>query len=224
MGIWLERRATHLEQDAQGRSWMVIDYQIINAAQSLTQAALPAFELKAADGTRLGVAAWPISVGPLTPRTSFRNGDLQMLRPDRIVMPSNGAALQRRMITMLALTFITMLSWAAWWTWRKRRDASILPFARAWRTLSTLDTPELDQNDDAWVHMHRALDETAGQVVHAASLHALFERAPYLEAMKARIEAFYASSQQRFFKRDATQTSFSLRDFARALYRAERRQ
>ncbi|WP_213232723.1 hypothetical protein [Caballeronia sp. NK8] len=223
VGVWLERRAPRIEKDAQGRSWMVIDYQIVNAAQTLTQAELPAFELAAANGATLHVAAWPISVAPLTPRASFRAGDLQPLRPDRIVAPPDQVEPRRRMRAWLALLFVTLAGWAAWASWRRREDARRLPFARAWQAIRTLDTRDIDASDRAWLHLHRALDEAAGQVVHATSLHALLARAPYLEALRSRVEAFYASSQQRFFNRDGASTPFALREFARALYQAEKR-
>jgi mxaA protein len=223
VGVWLERRPPRIEEDAQGRSWMVLEYQVVNAAQTLTQIGLPALELRPADGAPLSVAAWPISVGPLTPRTAFRTGDLDTLQPDRIIVPPDAPAVRRRMIAMLALTLASVLAWAAWWSWRTRRDARRLPFARAWQTIRALRTADIDAHDAAWLHLHRAFDAAAGEVVHAASLHALFAHAPYLEAEKSRIEAFYANSQRRFFLRDAA-SPFDLRELARALHRAEQRQ
>ncbi|WP_250528207.1 hypothetical protein [Caballeronia sp. GAWG2-1] len=220
VGVWFERRASRIVKDTQGRSWLVLEYQITNAAQALTNIELPALELRPAAGAVLRVPAWPISVGPLTPRASFRAGDLQALRPDRLVIPVDDPAVHRRMIVMLALLLVTLASWVAWWWWSSRRYARQRPFARAWRHIRT----DADANDDAWVHVHRALDETAGQVVHAASLPTLFVRAPYLQSMKPRLEEFYTRSQERFFVRDAAPAPFDLRDFARALYRAERGQ
>jgi mxaA protein len=169
------------------------------------------------------VPAWPISIGVLTPRAAFRAGDLQPLRPDRIVMPAQRIETQRRMMTMLALMFVTLFGWVTWWSWRRREDARRLPFARAWKSIRTRQTADIDTDDQAWVSLHRALDETAGQVVHARSLNALLDRAPWLEALRTQLEAFYASSQQRFFSRDLSPAAFPLRAFARALYRAEKK-
>ncbi|SAL79915.1 hypothetical protein AWB74_05624 [Caballeronia arvi] len=223
VGVWLERRQPRIEKDAQGRAWMVIDYQIVNAAQSLTQAEVPAFELTSTAGATLRVAAWPISIGSLTPRASFRAGDLQPLRPDRIVVPQPPIETRHRMFATLALTFATLLGWIAWWSWRRREDARRLPFARAWESIRKRGAVDIDADDQAWVCLHRALDETAGQVVHARSLNALFVRVPWLETLRTQLEAFYAGSQQRFFGRDAAPAPFPLRAFARALYRAEKR-
>ncbi|SAL34859.1 hypothetical protein AWB70_02408 [Caballeronia cordobensis] len=222
-GLWLERRQTRIEKDAQGRAWMVIDYQIVNAAQSLTQAEVPAFDLTPATGATLHVPAWPISIGALTPRASFNAGDLQPLRPDRIVLPEPRVDTRRRMFAMLALTAATLTGWMAWWSWRRREDARRLPFARAWESIRKRDAADIDADDGAWVSVHRALDETAGQVVHARSLNELLLRAPWLEALRTQLEAFYAGSQQRFFSRENSSAPFALRAFARALYRAEKK-
>ncbi|MDR5816940.1 hypothetical protein QCE62_25400 [Caballeronia sp. LZ033] len=218
VGVWLERRPARIEEDAQGQPWMVIEYQVINAAQTLTQTGLPALELTPAEGASLNVAAWPISVGPLTPRNAFRSGALEALQPDRIITPTDGPAARRRMIAMLTLLALTVLAWAAWWTWRTRKDARTLPFARAWRAIRRIE----NDGDAPWVHLHRAFDAAAAQVVHTASLPALFARAPYLEALRPRIELFYAHSQRRFFTPDAAPPE-DLRDLARALQRAEQR-
>jgi mxaA protein len=223
VGTWLDRREPRIEKDGQGRAWMVIDYQVVNAAPTLTQAEIPAFELGAGTATTLRVAAWPISIGALTPRASFGAGDLQPLRPDRLAAPRDQSELRKRMVTMLSLALLTLAGWLAWWTWRRHADAERLPFARAWQAIRKLDAAELDRGDAAWVHLHRAFDDTAGQVVHAPSLRALFVRAPYLEAFAPRLEAFFARSQQRFFGGERNDAPFPLREFARTLYRAERR-
>ncbi|EKS72773.1 hypothetical protein [Caballeronia sp. Lep1P3] len=224
VSVWLERRQPHIEKDAQGRPWMVIDYQIINAAERLTQAEVPAFDLRATTGGTLRVAAWPISIGTLTPPASFRAGDLQPLRPDRIVTPQNQVETRHRIMAMLALLLVTLLSWMAWWSWRTREDARRLPFARAWQAVCTLNTDDIDTNDQAWRALHHAFNETAGEVVHAASLYPLLVRAPWLEKFKTELEVFYSSSQQRFFVHDSAPARFPLREFARTLYRAERKQ
>jgi mxaA protein len=223
VGLWLERRQPRIEKDAQGRAWMVIDYQVVNAAPTLTLAEIPAFELGAGASATWRVAAWPISIGALTPRASFGAGDLQPLRPDRLAAPRDRSGMRQRTIAMSSLTLATLAGWLAWWSWRTRADARRLPFARAWRAIRTLDAAELDSGDAAWVHLHRAFDDTAGQVVHAPSLRALFVRAPYLEAFAPRLEAFFARSQQRFFGGETGDAPFPLRDFARTLYRAEKR-
>ena len=84
VNLWLERRPARIESLPDGRRWLAIDYQVINAPQSLTTVNLPAFDLQgAADGATLKIAAWPISVNALTSDGSSE------LRPDH---PAPGRA------------------------------------------------------------------------------------------------------------------------------------
>ncbi|KXU83085.1 calcium incorporation protein MxaA [Paraburkholderia monticola] len=234
-GMWLERRPVTLETDANGRKWMVIAYQVVNAPQTLTQITLPALTLTSAAGTQLQVAEWPASIGPLTPQTAFATGDLQPLRPDRQAPMLDTASLRRQIAWSLGLLLATLLAWATWWWSRNWRESARLPFARAWRQMQRLPQAPAASSSDAWVCLHRALNETAGQVVHAGSLSALLARAPYLQPQRAQLERFYQVSSERFFA-PAPQAAanggeragehpgeFPLHALCRALYRAERR-
>jgi mxaA protein len=223
-GVWLERRPVSFETDADGRSWMVVGYQIVNAPQTLTQIALPALTLTSASGAQLQVAEWPASVGPLTPPATFAAGDLQPLRPDRQAPWLATAGLRRQIAWALGLLLATLLAWAAWWWWRNQRESARLPFARAWRQMQRLQGAQAASSKDAWFCMHEALNETAGQVVHGGSLSALLTRAPYLQPLRAQLEHFYQVSAERFFKPAPGAAEFPLQALCRALYRAERRQ
>jgi mxaA protein len=222
-GVWLERRPVSFETDADGRRWMVIGYQVVNAPQTLTTIALPALTLTSASGAQLQVAEWPASVGPLTPPATFAAGDLQPLRPDRQAPLLATAGLRRQIAWALGLLLATLLAWAAWW-WRNQRESARLPFARAWRRMQRLQGAQAASSKDAWFCMHEALNETAGQVVHGGSLCALLTRAPYLQPLRAQLEHFYQVSAERFFKPAPGAAEFPLQALCRALYRAERRQ
>jgi mxaA protein len=223
-GVWLERRLVSFETDADGRRWMVIGYQIVNAPQTLTTIALPALTLTSASGAQLQVAEWPASVGPLTPPATFAAGDLQPLRPDRQAPLLATAGLRRQIAWALGLLLATLLAWAAWWGWRNQRESARLPFARAWRQMQRLQRVQAASSKDAWFCMHEALNETAGQIVHGGSLSALLTRAPYLQPLRAQLEHFYQVSAERFFKPAPGAAESPLQALCRALYRAERRQ
>jgi mxaA protein len=223
-GAWLERRPASLETDAQRRRWMVIGYQIVNAPQTLTKISLPSLTLTSAAGTQLQVAEWPASVGPLTPSSAFAAGDLQPLRPDRQAPLLATAGLRGQIEWALGLLIATLLAWAGWWWWRNWRESARLPFARAWRQMQRLPGEQAASSRDAWFCMHQALNETAGQVVHAGSLSSLFTRAPHLQPLRAQLEHFYQSSSERFFKPAGSAAEFPLKALCRALYRAERGQ
>jgi len=227
VGIWFERRNPRIEHDAQGRSWLSIDYQITNAPQTLTTIMLPSLSLMVPGGSALHVPEWPVSVSPLTPQTAFSTGDLQALLPDRQARAPATAPLRKQMTWAMGLLALTLLAWIGWWRWRNRRDAERLPFARAWNEMQREKTSGKDASAYGWLCLHRALNETAGQVVHGGTLAPLLTKAPYLQPLQSQLERFYQHSSERFFassETSAPDAQFSLRDLSRTLYRAERKQ
>jgi mxaA protein len=224
--LWLERRPARTETDADGRRWLAIDYQVVNAPRALTAIALPALTVPTGAGPALTLAAWPISIGPLTPEQPFGQGELQPLRPDRPVAPLPVHAVERQLKLALAALLVVLLAWLGWWVWRNRREAQQLPFAQAWRALRRLDDPASAQ---AWRLVHGALNRAAGRVVHGASLPLLLAEAAYLRPLQPQLEDFYRESTRRFFAVDLAHASqpanaFPLAPLARALRDAEQRQ
>jgi mxaA protein len=219
IGIWFERHHPRIETDGEGRRWMVIDYQIVNAPQTLTTISLPALTLGSVQ-----VPEWPVSVSPLTPNTAFGTGDLLPLRPDRPAPLPAIAPLRRQAMWALGFLALTLAAWFGWWKWRNTREAASLPFARAYMEMQRLASSQPDKNARGWLCLHRALNETAGQVVHAGSLPGLLARAPHLQALQPQLERFYQQSGERFFASGSADENFPLLDLSRSLYRAERRQ
>ncbi|GLU32657.1 calcium incorporation protein MxaA [Trinickia caryophylli] len=250
VGVWLERRPARIETDALKRRWMIVDYQVTNAPRGLTQLALPALLLRTRAGDVLSVPEWPISVGPLVPDGAAGPG-LPAMRPDRGPPPLDVRPIARRLALALGALGATLAAWLGWWGWRNRREAAQLPFARAWRRIERLGADRGGARggvggpagggvhtdaDVLWRIVHRALDETAGRVVHHRSLPSLFAREPWLEPLRAEIEQFYVRSDERFFAVGRSGTpegsapghagddaGEALVAFARTLYRAERR-
>ncbi|MDR6855092.1 calcium incorporation protein MxaA [Variovorax guangxiensis] len=222
--LWLERRPPRIETDAQGRRWLAVDYQLINAPRALSAIALPAMKLATASGPTLALPAWPVSIAPLTPPDAFGQGELQALRPDRPVAPLATGAIERQLRLSLAALLAVLLAWLAWWAWRNALEARRLPFAQAWRELRRIGDPASAQ---AWRVLHRALNTTAGHVVHGASLPQLLAEAPHLRPLQARLEDFYRESTQRFFAGDAAaapgEPAYPLGALCRALRDAEKR-
>jgi mxaA protein len=203
VGLWLERRAARVEPDVRGRDWLVLDYQVVNAPRALTSVPLPALELVMTSGVTLAVPAWPLSIGPLTPGTVFGQGDLQPLRPDRPVAALATEGLQRQFVAAAAALGAVLIAWLGWWAWRNSREAERLPFARASGELRQLARMHRGQPlaavPEAWRVMHRALNASAGRVVHAGSLPRLLVEAPHLQPLAARLEVFYRQSAAHFF-------------------------
>jgi len=223
VGPWLERRAPRVERAGDGRRWLVVDYQVINAPQSgLRTIVLPAWQLapRGAAGAGLAVGRSHLSVAPLTARWAFGEDGLEDVQPDRDAPRIDVAPMRRALVFWSALAAIVLVAWGAWRLWRQWRAARAQPFARAWRELRALD----DDAAPAWQSLHRAFDGAAGEVVHPATLQALFERAPHLAAMRADIERFYAESRARFHAAgEAAPGGVSPRALCAALRRLEAR-
>ncbi|WP_354683831.1 calcium incorporation protein MxaA [Cupriavidus necator] len=216
---WLERRPVQWETDAEGRRWMRVTYQIVNAPQSLTAIALPVLSLPMTRGPALRTGTQLISIGPLTPQAVLGKGSLLEMQPDRPVPLLPTAPIARWLGLWLAALSATGLAWLGWWTWRNRHDGRRLPFARAWRRMRHLDPAQ----SEAWLCLHQALNETAGTVLRAATLPALLAQAPHLQPLCKQLQHFYARSDQRFFSGEAAAEDFPLRALCRDLYLAEKR-
>lgn len=212
---WLERRPARIEPGPDGRRWLAVDYQVVNAPRALATVTIPAWQLAGTPPLRIG--ATTISVGPLTAPVAA--GQALPLRPDRPAPAIATAPIQRQLwlwVGALAVTLAAWLAYAAWSAWRAR---TALPFGRALRALREQDGAPVA----AHVTLHQAFDRTAGQVVHAGTLAALFARAPHLRALQPQIERFYAQSATLFFGGGLPPKPMSLQPLCRQLHRLERR-
>lgn len=264
VGVWFERRAARVETDADGRHWLVLDYQLTNAPLAPTQVALPALALNTAAGDVLHVPEWRVGIGPLVvgvagvaaaagatgaaPGVMSADASgaalmadpqagLSGMQPDRLAAPVALAPIRRRLTLALTAFVVTLAAWGAWTWWRNAREAARLPFARAWRQMRRLDAGEAQaaqaaRAESAWRVVHRALNETAGHVVHAGSLAAVIGREPWLQPLRPQLEQFYRQSDEHFFAvarpneaapAAAGTDTRGLVDLCRALYLAERR-
>lgn len=219
VGIWLERRAARVESAGDDKRWLIVEYQLINAPRILTTITVPPLLLESSDKTRLLVPEWSVSVSPLTPQsTAFDKAGMGALRPDRPAVLIATAPLKRQVwIWSLGLA-ATVAAWIGWTLWRNRLAALNQPFARAWRDMRRLDSA----SPQAWQALHRAFDRTAGQVMHAETLPLLFDEAPHLQPLRARIEEFFAASSERFFGAGAQSASVSIHALCAELQRMER--
>jgi mxaA protein len=221
-GLWFARRSSRIELAEDGHRWLVIDYQLINAPQTLMTVSLPPVTLKAKTGKdTLAVSEWPISIAPLTPRAAFAKGGLQELRPDHPAPMLPTRVLRRQLEVWSGAFALTVLLWLAWWSVRSLRATANQPFARALRAILRSG----DDNEAAWLALHRAFDTTAGRALQLSNLPVLFKKAPQFEPQRAAIEQFYAESSLRFFGPGAGSQAAkgSLRTLCTTLRRIEKR-
>jgi mxaA protein len=195
LSAWIERRSARVERAADGRRWLVVDYQVVNAPQSPVTVQIPAWRL-AGDAAQpaLLVPAWPVGVSPITARAAPGTAAWQ-LRPDRPAPAIATGPLRLRLALASAALAAWLAAWAGWLAWRHWRDAMTRPFASALRALGRAD----ERQPSDWRTLHEAFDRTAGEVLLASTLPRLFERAPQFEPLRDRIEDFYARSAARFF-------------------------
>lgn len=220
IGAWLERRASSVVSDSQGHAWLVVDYQLINAPQAITTINIPAWDLHLrTSGLTLQVPAWPVSIEPLTQRTVIGQGGLQELRADRPAPSIPTGPLVRSIEIWAGALGVVLALWLGWVLWRNWRAAANQPFARAAREIRAAG----EQSPQAWQAMHQAFDRTAGRVVQATTLPALFRAASHLDPLRPRIEAFFAQSRELFFGAGLPEHPISVRELCGELRRIERR-
>jgi mxaA protein len=219
LSAWIERRSARVERAADGRRWLVVDYQVVNAPRALATVRIPAWRL-AADAAEPGrlVPAWPIEVSAITAHAAPGTGAWQ-LRPDRPAPVIATAPLRLRVLLASACLAACLAAWAGWLAWRRWHDARTQPFASALRALAR----EEPRRASDWRALHAAFDRTAGQVLLPSTLPRLFERAPQFEPLRDRIEAFYAQSATRFFGDAPAADAASPLALCRDLRRVERR-
>jgi mxaA protein len=218
VSIWLERRASRIESTPDGRRWLVVDYQVTNAPQTLASISVPAWELvSTSDRTKLSIPAWPISVAALIPADSPPS--TEQLRPDRSARVIATAPTRTRLLLASLALVITLAAWLVWARWRDVRERANLPFARALHEIRH----QSDAAPQAWQTLHRAFDQTAGRVIDVATLPTLFQRAPHLQPLHAEIERFFAQSNERFFGAGLEEQPVSTHALCRELRRLEKR-
>lgn len=220
VNLGLMRRSVGQERDAQGRNWLVLRYQIVNAPQELATWQIPAVKLSSETGNgTLDIPAWSFSVSPFTSPDQVQKRGMSALRPDHVSAAVDMAPYDRRITISLGLLLATLLAWGGWVAWRVINRGRQLPFARAWRDVRRL--PESEPS--GWRRLQHALNDAAGQVVRLNTLDRLIARVPYLAAERAALEQFCKEANALFFSRSAAANRISVRELARRLHLLERR-
>lgn len=220
VGVWFERRPARTEINPEdGRHWLVLEHQIVNAPREPASIELPALRLEDTSGREWIVPRWTIHVAPLTTESADLQQVADLLRPSREPPHIATRLIERRLFVYgvgAALLAACWLAWVVWRNWRARKEQ---PFARAWEELRGLR----DGTPEAWQALHRAFDRTAGRVIQSASISTLIQAAPHLAAHRARIEQFYSQSSELFFGRGLPANALSVHELCRELRQLERR-
>lgn len=217
---WIERQSSTVVDNGH---WLELRYQIINSPTSVVTSTLPALEFPLNNQDVLSIEAWSFSIAPLIPAVSEQSTDLPLMQADTSpTAPASDSAERNLMRLAVALLAVVAL-WLLWWLWQNRRDATHLPFARAYLDLRKFDSHSLNENKEAWIIMHHAFNQTAGRTVSSNSVDELTKRMSWLQALSPRINDFFSASAQRFFAQSKQTESFDLLPLCKALYLAEKK-
>jgi len=220
IGAWLERHAPRIEAMPDGRDWLAVDYQIINAPQAPTSVTIPAWQLSSKSGNHaLRIAGWSVSVSPLTQFQAFNIDGPGALRPDRPAPSIVTQPIEHQIATWSGASIVIVLTWLGWFAWRNWQTSREQPFGRAWREMRRVD----GKSPQAWRALHRAFDSAAGQVTQTTTLAILFQKAPQLNPLQTRIETFFEQSGALFFGEGLPANPMSVHKLCAELRRIEKR-
>jgi len=219
-GRWITRNVVELSTDGQ---WLNMQYQIINAPESVRTIALPALSLQIDETRSIDIPAWPFSIAPLIPATASGEHSLPAMQPDWQVSAPQSASIINRMKLLAAALCLVLLAWLTWWLWRGWQEARSLPFAQAWHKRKQYKSDKNEESSENWLALHRAFDQVAGRSVSADTLDSLVNSVDWLKPFHTDIQAFYRQSSVRFFAPDREHDAFSLSELTKRLYLAERR-
>ena len=205
-GQAIELRALRLQSQAVPggqRQVLQLDYQVFLAPKEVRTLEIAPITLRYTGPPRdqaLRIDAWPVTVAPLLPLAVSPRQGLGDLQPDIAPPRVDASALQQR-LAVWAGAALLLAGWLVWarlgWPWWQRRH---LPFGQAWARLRQLpDVPDDAQARAACQRLHRALDDSAGQVLFEAGLAGWLARQPAFAPLQADLAQFLALSQQLFF-------------------------
>jgi mxaA protein len=200
---WLEVRRTRLDDRNGGNSQaFVVTYQIFAEVEEARRVPLPAFKFRVRDGDRTLVVDVPAQSFLLSPALpSSLTDEARELRPS----PAPTELPQRRLIAAVLGSFLLALACGVFLLWRYDRlpflPHSRGPLARAWRRWRRRHKRALSDDEQTALlrDMHAALSGSAGETLYPSTLERLFERAPHLLPLRARIEALFEASWSRFY-------------------------
>ncbi len=221
---WFEVRRVQRTHHHSGVQ-LQISYQVVNSPRSVATAELPAMVLPLTVGTdAVTVAAWPVHISCLTPKTVLARAGLEELQPDITPEPAPLAPIAMRLAVWSALLALVSFALALrrfpqWAVWRRQA-----PFRAAMVDVRRLARRGGDQaHRHALERLHAAFNAAAGQAVFAEGLEVLYAAQPALRALHRDVEEFFAQSRREFFAahNESPASLAALVDFSVRLARIE---
>ena len=233
-GRWLNLNRAALESEAGNGSTryaIVLHYQIVNAAGSLTGAGTPpvSFRIVGPEGDLpVVVPAWGFTVGPVVAPQEHAAGRRPDLRP-ALPPPPYPTDTRTARVAVLGLAALVLIVLIVRERLARRLTANRAKhFDRAYRRLVRLaKDPPSGAYPDALVQVHAAFNATAGRAVFEHDLARFFDEHPRFEPLRTRIEALFTESARLFYGSGADSPASGgridrLRDLCRACRDLER--
>ncbi len=197
------REVVRRSADGGRRLELDLDYQVFLAPANLRTVEIAPLRLRFAAASRneeVLVEAWPITIAPLVPTPAPTRRGYGELQPDKPPPLIDTGALRQRLLVFAVLAAL-LLAWLAvvhlgppWAAARNR------PFGVAWRRLRGLGANPADAPwREACVHLHEALNRTAGEVLFERGLDAFIARRPAFAAVRDDLARFLQMSRAEFF-------------------------
>jgi mxaA protein len=221
---WFEVRRVQRTRHSSGVQ-LQISYQVVNSPRSVATAELPAMVLPLTVGADAAtIAAWPVHISALTPKTVLARAGLDELQADITPAPEPLAPIAARLAVWTALLALLGFALALrrfpqWAVWRRQA-----PFRAAMVDVHRLARQGGDAaHRHALERLHAAFNAAAGQAVFAERLEVLYAAQPALRALHGEVEEFFAQSRREFFAthNESPASLAALVDFSTRLARNE---
>ncbi len=203
-------RSSHAEPGGRRLDFTLV-YQVFLAPPQPRTLEMPSFTLRF-DGVpraqELRVDVWPVTVAPLTAVEPPARRGLGDLQPDTAPPLIDTRPARSRLIVYAGLLllglgyFVHVYVGVPWWSRAHR------PFTAAWRGLRRLDAGSAEpQWRAALQQLHRALNQTAGEVVFERDIDRFVDARARFRPLRADLATFFQHSRRTFFTQGASDDS-----------------
>lgn len=186
-----------------GQIELTLEYQVFLAPTQVRTLEMPVVTLRFIGPPRnqdLRIDAWPVTVAPLVPVDVSPRRGLGELQLDATPPLIDTSAARLRLLAY-GVAAMLLLAWLAhvylalpWWSRRHR------PFTTTWRALrSALPSGVAARRRQVFLHIHEALNQTAGETVFEHGLDRFLQAHPRFEPLRQDLAEFFAQSRHEFF-------------------------
>lgn len=187
---WLDLREVS-RREVPGGTELTLRWQNFYSALEPRERQVPASAIRLADGTGAELPGFRYVTSPIRPILARSDpGQMQPDPPFHLIDPVP-ARLRLLAAVLASLAGLLALAWQQGWFPFHRRAAR--PFTRAARTMARLPEPQARRA------LHRAFDESFGQVLIGADLDRFLTAAPQFAPLAQRLRSFFDASDAAFF-------------------------